>query len=78
MMEEQETQEERSQAPENPFESMIEEGYPFFPFVIPLVPLVLLSGAVYILWRYLDRIATGVERQEKLLKQILADVQRRS
>lgn len=59
-------------------EELIEEGYPFFPFVIPLVPLLLLGGAVYILWRYLNRITTSIERQEKLLEQLVTDVRRRS
>lgn len=58
-------------------EDLIEEGYPFFPFVIPLVPLLLLGGAVYILWRYLHRITASIERQEKLLGQIVTEVRRR-
>ena len=60
------------------FEDIIEEGYPFFPFVIPLVPLLLMAAAVYFLWRYLDRITASVERQEKLLKQIATDTRRLS
>ena len=59
-------------------EDLIEEGYPFFPFVIPLVPLLLLGTFVYVAWRYLDRITTSIERQEQLLRQLVTDVRRMS
>lgn len=60
--------------PRCPCIDMMEEYFPIVPFVIPLLPMLLVMTC---LWMYLNRITTSVERQESLLEEILADVQRR-
>ena len=58
-----------------PFIDMMKEYFPIVPFVVPLVPMLLI---VCCLWMYLNRITGSLERQEKLLEQILTAVQRSS
>lgn len=58
-----------------PCMDVLEEHYPFIPFVIPLMPMVLMLAC---LWIYLNRITNSIERQESLLEEMLVDVRRRS
>lgn len=58
-----------------PCADLIEEYYPIIPFVIPLVPMLLVAAC---LWVYLNRITGSIERQEALLEEMLVDVRRRS
>ncbi|MGI5819905.1 MAG: hypothetical protein ACOX9R_17615 [Armatimonadota bacterium] len=57
---------------------MLEDAFPFVPFVIPLVPIVLVGTALWLLFGYLGRITRSIERQEALLEEMLVDVRRRS
>lgn len=54
---------------------LIDEYYPIVPFVIPLLPMLLIASC---LWVYLKRITDSIERQEALLEEMLVDVRRRS
>ncbi len=56
-----------------PCMDMIREYFPIVPLIIPLVPVLLLIGC---LWWHLQRITSSLERQEKLLEQIITDVRR--
>ncbi|MFW5866844.1 MAG: hypothetical protein ACOCX2_03445 [Armatimonadota bacterium] len=58
-----------------PCMDMLEEYYPVIPFVIPLVPMLLIAAC---LWVFLSRITHSIERQEALLEEMLVDVRRRS
>jgi len=71
-MEEQEVQEVLIRCPCMDF---VEEYWPVIPFVIPLVPMLLIAACM---WVYLRRITGSIERQEALLEEMLVDVRRRS
>ncbi len=58
-----------------PFIDMMRDYFPIVPFVIPLLPMLLVLGC---LWMYLHRISASVERQEALLDEILNAVRRNS
>jgi hypothetical protein len=58
-----------------PCMDMMDRYYPIIPFVIPLVPILLIIACG---WIYMSRIAGSIERQESLLEEMLVDVRRRS
>jgi len=58
-----------------PFLEFVREYFPIIPFVVPLVPVLLLIAC---LWMYLHRISGSLERQEELLEEILTAVRRLS